>query len=76
MRVRRRALRLCGVDGSMSLRHSLDSVNAKVNGLVNLVNSVNSGTKLIDGIGTQMHLSVGTLSLKRGMSLKEGVLFK
>ena len=33
-------------------------MNAKVNGLVNLVNSVNSGSKLIDGIGTQMHLSV------------------
>ncbi|KAI0773551.1 glycoside hydrolase superfamily [Fomes fomentarius] len=40
--------------------YNLDSVNAKVNGLVNLVNSVNSGgTKLIDGIGTQMHLSQG-----------------
>ena len=38
----------------------MDSVNAKVNGLVNLVNSVNSGSssKLIDGIGTQMHLQV------------------
>lgn len=40
----------------------MDSVNAKVNGLVNLVNSVNSGSKLIDAIGTQMHLSVGLLS--------------
>ncbi|RDX48524.1 hypothetical protein OH76DRAFT_659690 [Lentinus brumalis] len=39
--------------------YNLDSVNAKVNGLVNLVNSVNSGSKLIDGIGTQMHLSAG-----------------
>ena len=42
----------------MRSRFSLDSVNAKVNGLVNLVNSVNSGSKLIDAIGTQMHLSV------------------
>ncbi|KAI1792628.1 glycoside hydrolase superfamily [Ganoderma leucocontextum] len=40
--------------------YNLDSVNAKVNGLVNLVNSVNSGgSKLIDAIGTQMHLSAG-----------------
>ncbi|KAI0751836.1 glycoside hydrolase superfamily [Daedaleopsis nitida] len=39
--------------------YNLDSVNAKVNGLVNLVNQVNSGSKLIDGIGTQMHLSQG-----------------
>ena len=38
-------------------------MNAKVNGLVNLVNSVNSGSKLIDAIGTQMHLSVGLMSL-------------
>ncbi|EJF60080.1 hypothetical protein DICSQDRAFT_137883 [Dichomitus squalens LYAD-421 SS1] len=39
--------------------YNLDSVNAKLNGLVNLVNSVNSGSKLIDGIGTQAHLSAG-----------------
>ncbi|KAI0686162.1 glycoside hydrolase superfamily [Earliella scabrosa] len=39
--------------------YNLDSVNAKLNGLVNLVNQVNSGTQLIDGIGTQMHLSQG-----------------
>ncbi|KAI0640605.1 glycoside hydrolase superfamily [Trametes meyenii] len=40
--------------------YNLDSVNAKVNGLVNLVNKVNgAGTKLIDGIGTQAHLSAG-----------------
>ena len=35
---------------------SLDSNNAKVRGLVALVNRVNQGTKLIDGIGTQAHL--------------------
>ncbi|KAF5379913.1 hypothetical protein D9757_007196 [Collybiopsis confluens] len=40
--------------------YNLDSNNAKVQGLVNLVKQVNSGgTKLIDGIGTQMHLSAG-----------------
>lgn len=39
--------------------YNLDSANAKVNGMVNLVRSVNSGTKLIDGVGTQMHLSAG-----------------
>ncbi|KAL1666700.1 glycoside hydrolase family 10 protein [Schizophyllum commune] len=39
--------------------YNLDSVNAKVQGLVSLVNSVNSGEKLIDGIGTQTHLSAG-----------------
>ena len=42
----------------MSSRHSLDSVNAKVNGLVNLVNTVNAGGQVIDGIGSQTHLSV------------------
>lgn len=40
--------------------HSLDSVNPKLTALVNLVKQINgSGTKLIDGIGTQMHLSAG-----------------
>jgi endo-1,4-beta-xylanase len=39
--------------------YSLDSANSKVNGLVSLVNRINSGTKLIDGIGTQGHLSSG-----------------
>ncbi|KIJ30188.1 glycoside hydrolase family 10 protein [Sphaerobolus stellatus SS14] len=39
--------------------YNLDSNNAKVQGMVNLVKSINSGTKLIDGIGTQMHLSAG-----------------
>ncbi|KAF7331257.1 Carbohydrate esterase family 15 protein [Mycena kentingensis (nom. inval.)] len=39
---------------------NLDSNNAKVAGIVNLVKSLNSGgTKLVDGIGTQMHLSAG-----------------
>ena len=38
---------------------SLDSANAKLTGLVNLVKKVNGrGTQLIDGIGTQAHLSV------------------
>ncbi|KAG7086505.1 hypothetical protein E1B28_002458 [Marasmius oreades] len=39
--------------------YNLDSNNAKVQGLVRLVNSVNSGGKLIDGIGTQSHLGAG-----------------
>ncbi|KAK7049402.1 hypothetical protein VNI00_006003 [Paramarasmius palmivorus] len=40
--------------------YNLDSNNAKVQGLVKLVNQVNGGgTKLIDGIGTQTHLSAG-----------------
>ena len=40
---------------------SLDSVNSKVNGVVTLVNQINSANnpKLIDGIGTQMHLQQG-----------------
>jgi endo-1,4-beta-xylanase len=39
--------------------YSLDSTNAKVNELVRLVGRINSGTKLIDGIGTQAHLPAG-----------------
>ncbi|KAH9936808.1 glycoside hydrolase superfamily [Epithele typhae] len=39
--------------------YNLDSVNAKSQGLVKLVNSMNANTQLIDGIGTQMHLSAG-----------------
>ncbi|KAI0689639.1 glycoside hydrolase superfamily [Cytidiella melzeri] len=40
--------------------YNLDSVNSKLTGLVNLVKSVNGGgTRLIDGIGTQCHLSAG-----------------
>ncbi|KAI0637499.1 glycoside hydrolase superfamily [Trametes polyzona] len=40
--------------------YNLDSVNAKLNGVVNLVKKINGGgTKLIDGIGTQAHLSAG-----------------
>ncbi|CDO69458.1 Carbohydrate-Binding Module Family 1 / Glycoside Hydrolase Family 10 protein [Trametes cinnabarina] len=40
--------------------YNLDSVNAKVNGVVNLVKKVNgAGTQLIDGIGTQAHLNAG-----------------
>ncbi|KAF7308056.1 Beta-xylanase [Mycena kentingensis (nom. inval.)] len=39
---------------------NLDSNNAKVAGIVRLVNQINSGgQKLVDGIGTQMHLSAG-----------------
>ena len=38
--------------------YNLDSVNSKAQGLVSLVNSMNSGSQVIDGIGTQMHLSV------------------
>ncbi|KAF7799980.1 hypothetical protein EIP86_011223 [Pleurotus ostreatoroseus] len=40
--------------------YNLDSANAKLQAVVNLVKQVNGGgTKLIDGIGTQMHLSAG-----------------
>ncbi|KAK1219851.1 hypothetical protein PQX77_017428 [Marasmius sp. AFHP31] len=39
--------------------YNLDSNNAKVQGLVRLVNSVNGAGKIIDGIGTQTHLSAG-----------------
>ncbi|KAK7447718.1 hypothetical protein VKT23_013974 [Stygiomarasmius scandens] len=39
--------------------YNLDSNNAKVQGMVRVVNSVNSGGKLIDGIGTQTHLGAG-----------------
>ena len=39
--------------------YNLDSVNAKANAVVNIVKKYNGGgTRLIDGIGTQMHLSV------------------
>ncbi|KAF7297497.1 Carbohydrate esterase family 15 protein [Mycena indigotica] len=51
------------VDPSVKLYindYNLDSNNAKVAGIVKLVNQLNSGgTKLVDGIGTQMHLSSG-----------------
>ncbi|KAF9009451.1 putative xylanase, partial [Cyathus striatus] len=36
--------------------YNLDSNNAKVQGMVNLVKRVNGNGKIIDGIGTQMHL--------------------
>ncbi|KAF8919144.1 glycoside hydrolase superfamily [Mucidula mucida] len=39
--------------------YNLDSNNAKVQGMVALVKRINNGTTLIDGIGTQMHLSAG-----------------
>ncbi|KAJ7584555.1 putative xylanase [Mycena floridula] len=42
---------------------NLDSPNAKVNGMINLVKSINAvpflGSLLIDGIGTQVHLNAG-----------------
>ena len=41
-----------------SLPCSLDSVNAKAKGLVNLVNTMNANSRVIDGIGSQTHLSV------------------
>ncbi|KAL1741499.1 glycoside hydrolase family 10 protein [Schizophyllum fasciatum] len=42
---------------------NLDSNNAKVQAMVKLVNKVNGGgTKLIDGIGSQTHLSAGGAS--------------
>src|ERR1700748_454309 len=44
--------------------YNLDSNNAKVAGIVNLVRAVNNqGTKLIDGIGTQTHLNAGGASV-------------
>ncbi|KAF8137866.1 glycoside hydrolase superfamily [Mycena galopus ATCC 62051] len=39
--------------------YNLDSNNAKVQGIVKLVNSINANGKLVDGIGTQAHLSAG-----------------
>ncbi|PFH52463.1 glycoside hydrolase family 10 protein [Amanita thiersii Skay4041] len=39
--------------------YNLDSNNAKVQGMVALVKRINSGGRLIDGIGTQMHLGAG-----------------
>ncbi|KAG8994806.1 Endo-1,4-beta-xylanase F3, partial [Tulasnella sp. 427] len=42
--------------------YNLDSVNSKVNGLVNLVNQKKTAGVPIDGIGTQAHLSAGQTS--------------
>lgn len=39
--------------------YNLDSNNAKVQGMVALVNRQNAGGKIIDGVGTQMHLNAG-----------------
>ena len=39
--------------------YGLDSNNAKVAGIVRLVNQLNSGDLLVDGIGSQAHLSAG-----------------
>ncbi|KAF7335687.1 Beta-xylanase [Mycena venus] len=39
--------------------YNLDSNNAKVQGIVKLVKSINANGKLVDGIGTQAHLSAG-----------------
>lgn len=53
------------------LLFSLDSANAKLTALVNLVKKINeSGTKLIDGIGSQMHLSAeGTGGVEAALQL-------
>ena len=45
--------------------YNLDSVNSKAQGLVSLVNSMNSGSQVIDGIGTQMHLSVSACVFRK-----------
>ncbi|KAK7055777.1 carbohydrate esterase family 15 protein [Favolaschia claudopus] len=39
--------------------YNLDSNNAKVQGIVKLVNQLNANGKIVDGIGTQAHLSAG-----------------
>jgi endo-1,4-beta-xylanase len=38
---------------------NLDSNNAKTRGMVALIKRINANGKLIDGVGTQMHLSAG-----------------
>jgi len=49
--------------------YNLDSANAKVAGIVRLVNTINSaGTRLIDGCGTQAHLSVRRFNYLDGFS--------
>ena len=40
--------------------YSLDSVNSKAKGLVSLVNTINANSRVIDGIGSQTHLSVSS----------------
>ncbi|KAJ7921398.1 glycoside hydrolase superfamily [Mycena leptocephala] len=39
--------------------YNLDSNNAKVQGIIKLVKSINANGKLVDGIGTQGHLGAG-----------------
>jgi hypothetical protein len=57
--------------------HSIQSVNAKLTGLVNLVKSVNSGGTLIQGIGTQCHLGVSALlPFDRNLSLTKQPLIR
>ncbi|KAF9533515.1 glycoside hydrolase family 10 and carbohydrate-binding module family 1 protein [Crepidotus variabilis] len=60
--------------------YNLDSVNAKSQGMVALIKRINASTKLIDGVGTQMHLSAGgaggaqaVLTLLAGTGLEVGI---
>lgn len=43
--------------------YNLDSNNAKTQGMINLIKRINTSSKLIDGVGTQMHLSVSIIGL-------------
>jgi endo-1,4-beta-xylanase len=54
--------------------YNLDSNNAKVQGMVALVKRTNANGQLIDGIGTQMHLSVCLLRSLRYFFLLGEVL--
>ncbi|KAF9446964.1 glycoside hydrolase family 10 protein [Macrolepiota fuliginosa MF-IS2] len=39
--------------------YNLDSNNSKTQGMVSLIKRINASNKLIDGVGTQMHLGAG-----------------